>query len=271
MIPPTLAVTIVRNIGALEMLEITTEDEEKYRITRGMIWVFFLTRLFIYPLLWLFFRLMNRARAIGVENIPKEGGVMIAANHVSGVDTTLIPYFVANPFKLDPVLAVAKEELFTIPVIGFIVKSLGAFPVKRRARDLESMKRIVCHLRNYKVMIFPEGTRSKTGELLTGRPAVGWIAQNARPVVIPALVINTDKFFWPGRPRPWFGIPYTVVYGKPLDISRFYAMEEGKATSSIIVAEIMNGVAELKKTHRDLYMEPILLPDGSAVKSPVST
>lgn len=249
------------------MLEITKEDEERYRITRGMIWVFFLTRFFMYPLLWFFFRLMNRARQIGVENIPKEGGVMIAANHVSGVDTTLIPYFVANPFRLDPVLAVAKEELFTIPVIGFIVKSLGAFPVKRRARDLESMKRIVCHMRNHKVMIFPEGTRSKTGDLLAGRPAVGWIAQNSKPIIVPTLVINTDKFFWPGRPRPWFGIPYTVVYGKPLDLTRFYGLEESKATSAIIVNEIMNGIAELKRSHRDLYMEPILLPDGTAVKS----
>jgi len=249
------------------MLEITTEDEGKYRITRGMTWAFFLARLAVYPLLWIFFMAMNRARAIGLENIPKTGGVMIAANHVSGVDTTLIPFFLINPFKLNPVLAVAKEELFKIPVIGFIVKSLGAFPVKRKARDFESMKRIVCHLRNHKVMIFPEGTRSKTGDLLTGRPAVGWIAQNARPVVIPTLVINTDKFFWPGRPRPWFGIPYTVVYGKPLDISRFYAMEEGKATSSIITAEIMRGIAELKKTRHSLYMEPILLPDGTPVKS----
>lgn len=249
------------------MLEITREDEERYRVTRGMMWVFFLTRLALYPLLWIFFRIINRARAIGLENIPKEGGVMIAVNHVSGVDTTLAPFFVINPFRLDPVLAVAKEELFTIPVIGFIVKNLGAFPVKRKARDFDSMKRIVCHLRNHKVMIFPEGTRSKTGDLLTGRPAVGWIAQNARPAIIPALVINTDKFFWPGRPRPWFGIPYTVVYGKPLDLTRFYGMEEGKATSAIIVGEIMNGIAELKKEHRALYMEPILLPDGTPVKS----
>ena len=250
------------------MLEITTEDEEKHRISRGMMWAFFLARLAVYPLLWVFYRILNRARLIGIENIPTNGGVMIAANHVSGVDTTLIPYFVASPYRLDPVLAVAKEELFEIPVIGFIVKALGAFPVKRRARDFESMKRIVCHLRRHKVMIFPEGTRSKTGDLLPGRPAVGWIAQNARPVVIPTLVINTDKFFWPGRPRPWFGIPYTVVYGKPLDLSRFYAMEEGKATSTIIAGEIMRGIAELKKTHRDLYMEPILLPDGTPVKLP---
>lgn len=253
------------------MLEITTEDEQKYRLTRGRMWAFFLARLAVYPLLWVFYRVLNRARVIGIENIPKDGGVMIAANHVSGVDTTLIPFFVISPFRLDPVLAVAKEELFKIPVIGFMVKSLGAFPVKRRARDLESMKRIVCHLRNHKVMIFPEGTRSRTGDFLPGRPAVGWIAQNARPVIIPTLVINTDKFFWPGRPRPWFGIPYTVVFGAPLDLSGFYGMEEGKETSSVIVGEIMRGIAELKKTRRDLYMKPILLPDGTPVSSSASS
>jgi 1-acyl-sn-glycerol-3-phosphate acyltransferase len=252
------------------MLEITKEDEEKYKVTQGKLLEHFFMRLVIYPLLWVFYSLMNRARVIGLENIPKEGGAMIAANHVSGVDTTLIPYFIISPFKLDPVLAVAKEELFKIPVIGFIVRGLGAFPVKRRARDLDSMKRIVCLLRHHKIMIFPEGTRSKTGDLLPGRPAVGWIAQNARPVIIPTLVINTDKFFWPGRPRPWFGVPYTVVFGKPLDLTRYYDMPESKDNSQVIVNEIMGGIAELKKAHRGLYIEPTLLPDGTVAKPSVS-
>ncbi|MBI4666353.1 MAG: 1-acyl-sn-glycerol-3-phosphate acyltransferase [Nitrospinae bacterium] len=212
------------------------------------------------PLAWLFYKALNRSRAIGLENLPKEGGALLASNHVSGVDTMLIPYFA---YSKRPFITPAKEELFKVPVMGPILKFWGAFPVKRHSRDVESMKRIAVSARKYMVMIFPEGTRTKTGNLLKGRPGVGWIAYSAHPVVIPTLVINTDKFFWPGRPRPWFGVPYTVVFGEPVDLSRFYDLPDTKETSQAIVDEIMDKIGELKKKHSDIYLNPVLLPDGS--------
>ena len=229
-------------------------------------WVNFWSRFFSFPLVDLFYKVINRSRAVGVENVPKEGGVIFACNHVSGVDTILVPAYAIHRFSLVPFMSAAKEELFKIPLVGALIRSWGSFPVKRRQRDTESMKRIAFYAKNYQVMLFPEGTRSKTGELLPGRPAVGWIVHNAKPKVVPTLVINTDKFFWPGRPGPWFRVPYTVAFGEPVDLSKFYEMPESKETSRLIVEEIMKALEALKQKHKNLYVGPLLLPDGSVAR-----
>ncbi len=213
-------------------------------------------RLACFPFVDFFFKVVNRSRAIGLENIAGlNGGVVIASNHVSWVDTLLVPAYAAKRFSIEPFCAPGKEELFKVPLLGTIIKLWGSFPVKRRARDFTSMRRIEYLSSHYRVMLFPEGTRSKTGELGRGRSGVGWIVYNAKPVVIPALVINTEKYFWPGRKRPWFRIPYTMVFGAPLNLDRFYAMPDDKETSQAIVDEIMKEIAALKEKHKNLYLD----------------
>jgi 1-acyl-sn-glycerol-3-phosphate acyltransferase len=103
-------------------------------------------------------------------------------------------------------------------------------------------------------MLFPEGTRSKTGDLLKGRAGAGWVVYKARPTVIPTLVINTQHYLWPGKKGPWFGVPYTLVFGEPMDLSRFYEMPECKATSQQIVNAVMEEIGKLKEKHKDLYI-----------------
>lgn len=236
------------------MAKNNNRDDSPYRISRPMLWLQFLSRFFAHPLVDIFFFILNRSKAIGLENLPEEDGVLIASNHISGVDTVLIPTFAARRFKVEPFMAPGKEELFRIPVVGAIIRLWGSFPVKRRARDVESMRRISYYCSKYRVMIFPEGTRSKTGELGRGRAGAGWVIYMARPKVVPTLVINTDKFFWPGRPRPWFGMPYTVVFGEPLDLGKYYDMPDNKETSQALIDEVMAAIAVLKEKHRDLYI-----------------
>ena len=211
-------------------------------------------RFMAFPLVDIFFKVLNRSKAIGVENLPPEGGALIASNHISWADTLIVPVFSAKRLSIEPFLAPGKEELFRIPVVRTIISVWGSFPVKRGKRDFESMRRISYYAERYRVMIFPEGTRSKTGELLKGRAGVGWIIYHARPVVIPTLVINTDKYFKPGGKRPWFFVPYTVVFGKPLDLSRFYAMEDSRDTSQAIADEIMAAIAALKEENKGEYI-----------------
>jgi len=230
-------------------------DTEDFRISKIERIAAYLARLLCLPLVDFFFKVLNRSAAIGLQNLRGHArGVLIASNHISGVDTLMIPKYAIDRRSTLPFCAPAKEELFKIPVVGFVLRRWGAFPVKRRSRDFQSMKRIAYYTANYRVMIFPEGTRSKTGELLPGRSGVGWIIYRARPTVIPTLVINTEKFFWPGNKRPWFGIPYRVVFGEPLDLERFYGLPDEKETSQAIVDEIMKAIAALKEKHRGLYL-----------------
>lgn len=232
----------------------TGNETASYEISRAWSAAQAVIRFVSFPFVDFFFKILNRARAIGRENIPASGGVVIASNHVSGVDTLLIPAFATRRWDTMPFMAPAKEELFRYPVMAQILRAWGAFPVKRRARDFDAMRRMAYCAGRYHVMLFPEGTRTKTGALGRGRAGAGWVIHAARPVVIPTLVINTDRFFWPGRRRPWFGVPYTVVFGEPLDLSRHYAMPESKETSQAIVDEIMAAIASLKERHRDLYL-----------------
>jgi len=232
------------------------EKENGFYISWPVRFLMSTARLVCFPLVDFFLKIINRSRAIGIENISGlNGGVVFASNHISGIDTLLIPVFAARRFSIEPFCAPGKEELFKIPLVGLILRIWGSFPVKRRSRDIQSMKRIAYYSRHYRIMLFPEGTRTKTGELGKGRAGAGWVIYNAKATVIPTLVINTEKYFWPGRKRPWFRIPYTVVFGASLNLDRFYAMPNEKATSQAIVDEVMRGIAELKEKYKDLQID----------------
>lgn len=233
-----------------------TEEENGYYISRPMRAVMAFARFISYPIVDFFFKVMNRSRAIGLENFSDiKDGIVFASNHVSWIDTLLIPIYAAKRFSLQPFCAPGKEELFKIPVFSQIIQIWGSFPVKRRARDYEAMKRIAYYVQNYRVMLFPEGTRTKTGKLGKGRSGAGWIISSGKPVVIPTVVINTHKYFSPSKKRPWFGIPYTVVFGEPLDLTRFYSMPDNKGTSQALVNEVMKEIAALQEKHKDLYID----------------
>lgn len=238
----------------MSIIGLSEEDIKRHSLSKGMFWLVRISQNIGWLLAFFFYKVLNRSRVIGLENIPDDGCKMFASNHVSGVDTLLVPYFVIPKVGRNPILPPAKEELFKNPVMGLIMRALGSYPVKRRSRDYEAMRKSVALARTQHTMIFPEGTRTKTGELLKGRSGVGWIVYQSHPVVIPTLVINTDKFFWPGRKRPWFFIPYTVVFGKPLDLKRFYGEPNIKGTSKAIVGEIMGAISKLKEEHKNLYI-----------------
>ena len=202
-----------------------------------------------------YWKILYRSSAIGVENVPKEGGVLICANHISNSEAMLIPYFVIDAFgRFSPrrFWSPAKEELFHLGPFSWLLKSWRSFPIKRNARDLAGMSRIAELAATDVVMLYPEGTRSKTGALGTGKPAVGKIIYDARATVIPAAVFNTRYCLPKGKMLPRLRVPLHVVYGKPLDLSRFYAMPHGKESAALIVNEVMAAIRALLEEHQQL-------------------
>lgn len=190
-------------------------------------------------------RLLCNIRVEGTEHLPQQGGVLIASNHISALDTLLLPYTILSSQGCQIVWAPAKEELFRIPLVGSILRSWGAFPVRRGKGDLRAMRQMLAHMRTDKMMLFPEGTRSRDGQLQAGKRTVGKLVYLARPTVIPTAILRAEhgsasRRFWPYQ-RPWMHIHY----GKPLDLQRFYSMPDSKATSEAIVQEIMGAIASL--------------------------
>jgi 1-acyl-sn-glycerol-3-phosphate acyltransferase len=203
-------------------------------------------------LLDVLFRVLNRTEVHGREFIPRrnERGVLILCNHVSALDPLVIGVTAMPRFSGVRWRAAAKEELFRVPVLKWLVRSIGGFPVKRGQHDEASMDRMVRSLETDVLVVFPEGTWSKTGEILPGRVGVGRVIYQARPnKIIPAAVRGTDKILPRNRILPGFGKRVRICYGAPMDLSPFYCREENLETAREIVARVMEEI-------RRLYDEP---------------
>jgi len=135
------------------------------------------------------FRSFYGLKPQGVRGKNWDGGLIIASNHQSFIDPIVIGS--AAPREL---YYFAKEEIFSWPVIGFLARSFNAFPVKREAFDLEAIRAANRVLRSGKALVvFIEGTRSRTGELLPPKNGVGLLAYQNRVDVLPAYVHGTFR------------------------------------------------------------------------------
>ena len=186
-----------------------------------------------------FFTLFFRARIIGRENMPQDGAVILAANHMSNWDPPLVAAFLSRPVSY-----MAKLELFQIPVFGRAITACHAFPVKRGAADRGAIKAAIQVLKQGKCLgLFPEGTRSRNGHMRKAEAGVGLIASMTGAPVVPAAVIGTDHIFANGG---WFP-KLKVVYGKPMV---FAGDRKDKEQLEAFSQSIMERIAEIKEKNR---------------------
>src|SRR3954454_7536976 len=167
-----------------------------------------ITRAILKPFLLAFFRIQR----VGREHVP-DGAVILASNHRSFLDP-----FVVDICLNRPVYFVAKKELFDRRFAGWFLNCLGAFPIKRGESDEESVetaKQILA--RGDALVIFPEGTRHRTGSLGRPKRGVGRLALESGAPVIPVAVHGTDRARRGWRIRP---VKIKVRYGRPLTYPR---------------------------------------------------
>lgn len=193
---------------------------------------------------WLVAKSFGRMRVIGRENIPRQGGVMICANHVSFADPPVLGAGCPRQIHY-----MAKIELFQVPVLGYLIKKVGAFPVQQRTADRTALKTAVDYLNKGQVVgMFPEGQRVLGDELGPALPGVGMIVLRAKVPVIPAALINTDKLLPAHKILPRFS-RVVVVYGEPLDITDLYELP-GREAIEEAGKRIMSAIGELIAKHR---------------------
>lgn len=178
---------------------------------------------------------------VGKENIPTDkGGFIIASNHVSNND----PPFIGIVFK-GKYTFMAKEELFKNRFFAWLIRRLGAFPVKRGAKDFAAIDTAIESLNNGRTfIIFPEGTRSKTGELGRPKSGVSIIAVRAKAPVVPVFV----KY---GRKK--FRRNALISIGKTIPKEEFESVKiTDKHSIHAISNRIMGEIAELKNSAPDI-------------------
>jgi 1-acyl-sn-glycerol-3-phosphate acyltransferase len=170
--------------------------------------VYWTVRAFLQPALLLYFRI----RRTGREHIPA-GEVILAANHRSFLDP-----FVIGLCARRPIYFVAKQELFQNRFIAWLLNCLGAFPVRRGESDEESVRTALTLLgRGDAVVIFPEGTRNRSGPLRHPKRGVGRLALESGAPVVPVAVAGTERARRGWRIRP---VRVTIRCGRPLAYPR---------------------------------------------------
>lgn len=159
-----------------------------------------------------FFRLSFRIRIEGVEHIPRDGGVIIASNHISNLDPPLIGICVPRYIRF-----MGKAELFSAPLLGKIFTQLGAFPIARGKIDKSAIRTAIQVVETGGCLVmFPEGHRSKNGELGRFLPGVSSIAKKSGGKIVPTAIHGPYRRF--GRVFIRFGSPIEVN-GSPGQIS----------------------------------------------------
>jgi len=142
----------------------------------------------------------------------------------------------------------AKEELFQIPLFGRLIRRYDAFPVRRGQHDMAAVQRFHDFLhQNKPLLIFPEGTRTLTGELQKAKKGVGLLLYNARVPVIPAYVGGTFESWPKGKLFPKSTKTY-VRFGKPVELDDLYREKAEKETYRLIAERIMHRISQLRET-----------------------
>lgn len=176
----------------------------------------------------------------GKNNIPADGAAIAAGNHIHFADPVFLYFAQKRQLRF-----MAKAELFKNPVLGWICKSYGAFPVERGTGDTESINTAYKVLEEGKVLgIFPEGTRSKDGRIGRGKTGTIHIALESGAPIYPFAVFSRKSALK-------IGSQYTIAYGEPVTAADLGVVEGTPREYRNAIRKLMAIICELQDDCRE--------------------
>ena len=209
-----------------------------FRLPKDSTWLW----KFLWTLAWLLRPFSCKLRIEGLENIPKEEGFVLSSNHTMGPD-----YVVLGLVSPRQIHFLAKSEIFdTHIVLRKLMSNIGGIPVERGKHDVAAFQIAVDVVKAGKILgMFPEGTRSRTGQLQSGKSGAVRIAKAAGAPVVPTVVLNSQALI-PGLSK-WKKPTVTIRFGPPIRYEETAndQTENDVATLSSQVDEMMIAIAKM--------------------------
>lgn len=191
------------------------------------------------PLAVLLMRLLFRLEARGTEHVPREGALLVVANHSSLLDPPIVGGMAPRPLSF-----LAKEELFRIPLFGRFIHGLNARPLKREGADPRALRTALRLLEEgHALLVFPEGTRGEEGTLRPPKAGAALLAVLSGVPVVPAYVQGSGRVWPRGRTLPRTG-KVLVTFGPPLRFERRQGADR-KAQYEAASRAMMDAIARL--------------------------
>jgi len=162
------------------------------------------------------FAYATRIQVIGCENANRDGGFLLAANHISHFDPFIISSVVQR--KID---WMAMAEFFPLPLLGFLLRAVDAFPADRNRADRRTIRTAIKRLKNGRIVgLFPEGgIRDGARSLLEGaalRPGASTLGHIAGVPILPCVIIGSDRLYSKRRWLPLRRTPIWIAFGNPI-------------------------------------------------------
>jgi 1-acyl-sn-glycerol-3-phosphate acyltransferase len=183
----------------------------------------------------------------GREHIPRRGGLIVASNHVSYWDPPMVGSALPREVHF-----LAKEELFRTPLLGPLIASVNAISIRRGMADLSGLSRAIDRLkRGGALLVFPEGSRMRDGELHPARPGVGLLAVQADVPVASCFISGSN------RPGKWWrrGVKVRVTFGPPRAWRELAGADTdltpGRTLYQRVGDGVMREIAGLRSAQRD--------------------
>ena len=194
----------------------------------------------IYQLVSLFivlpiYKFIFKGYVLGKENIPQKGSFILVSNHGSLLDPPLLGHALGRNISF-----MAKAELFKIPVLGFIIKACGAYPVKRGIVDKNTIKTACEKLSNANCIgIFIDGTRQKNGRVNKPKQGAALLAFKNQKLLLPVAIVNSHRLI-----RFKFFIPFfskiVIKVGKPVQPPQSSSRDELNSVTMHLQDKINN-------------------------------
>ncbi len=209
------------------------------------------------------FRTLTRLEVKGLENLPDEGGCILAVNHLSILDPPLVFSLLAR----DDAIAMIAKKYQRNPFFRWIIDCTQAIWVDREKPDYRALRTAVRYLRQGGMIgIAPEGTRSATGALMRPKPGVAYLAAKADVPIVPVAISGTENAI-----RMWFRLrrpAIRVEFGKPFTLPPLERTDR-EASLRRNTDEIMCQIARLlPPSYRGVYANHPRLSDGRASAKP---